>query len=254
MSKEIRRFEIKLVTKEPFRIGAQQNVMSGVDSPVTTVGGRVVIQGSSLKGALRAQIEEHLIDQYPNHPAMKPCIPSSYNTLSPEERKLIEKGKYREGGGCSYSPNPKNRTESICPVCYLLGAQGLVGFVRVPYLYTEAPAEDMYAVRIDRASGVVSERTNRDFQIMADGIEFTGELDVIVNDTVKGWELGKVRTIDEKLGIGANDLWLKDGKWHAERIIKELIIDRLTGINLLGGFRSRGCGKVQLKVSDIKTS
>jgi CRISPR/Cas system CSM-associated protein Csm3 (group 7 of RAMP superfamily) len=252
MSKQIVSFGIKLVTKEPFRIGAQQNVMSGVDSPVTTVGGRVVIQGSSLKGALRAQIEDHLIDHYPNEPSMKPCIPSSYNTLSPEERKLIEMGKYREGGGCSYSPNPKNRTESICPVCYLLGAQGLVGFVRVPYLYTDVPPEDMYAVRIDRASGVVSERTNRDFQIMADGIEFTGELDVILKDTVKGWELGKIRMIDEKFSIGANDRWLRDGKWDEQRIIRELIEERLRAINLLGGFKSRGCGKVEIKVTRIQ--
>ena len=89
MSKDVKRYSIRLVTQEPFRIGALQNVMSGVDNPVTTVGGKVVIQGSSLKGALRASIEEYLIDTFPNDPAMKPCIPSAYNTLSPDEKRLI---------------------------------------------------------------------------------------------------------------------------------------------------------------------
>ena len=248
MSKETRSFSVTLVTKEPFRIGALQNVMSGIDNPVTTIGGKVVIQGSSLKGALRACIEEYLIDTYPNDPLMKPCIPSSYNTLSPDEKKLIEKGKYREGGGCSYSPNPRKRSENICPVCYLLGAQGLIGFVRIPYLKTDVIPEDMYAVRIDRASGVVSEKTNRDFQIIADEITFTGIMEVIVKDSVKIWELGKTRIIDEKLGIGANDAWLKDGKWSADKIIQELIVERLKTVNLMGGFKSKGCGKVKIDV------
>lgn len=248
MSKDIRSFSVKLVTKEPFRIGAMQNVMSGIDNPVTRVGGRVVIQGSSLKGALRASIEEYLIDKFSNEPNMKPCIPSAYNTLSADEKKLIDQRKFREGGGCSYSSNPKNRSESICPVCYLLGAQGLIGFVRVPYLYTDATPEEMYAVRVDRATGVVSEKTNRDFEIIADGIEFTGVLEVVVKDLVKGWELGKSRIIDEKLGIGVNDAWLKNGTWNANKIINELIIERLKAINLLGGFKSRGCGKVEITV------
>lgn len=252
MSREIRKFKVKLVTEEPFRIGALKNVMSGIDNPVATIGGKVVVQGSSLKGALRAGIEEYLIDNYSKEPAMKPCIPSAFNTLSADEKKIIEQKKYRDGGGCSYSSNPKHKTESICPACYLLGAQGLVGFLRIPYLHTAAAPEDMYAVRIDRATGVVSEKTNRDLQIIANGIEFTGTLEVIVSDSVKGWTLGKSRIVDEKFGIGANDAWLNKGDWNADRIIKELVVDRLTAINLLGGFRSRGCGKVKIDLTEIK--
>jgi len=252
MSKVIKSFEVKLLTKEPFRIGAKEDIMSGIGNPLTTVGGRVVIQGSSLKGALRSSIEEYLIDKFPDNTAMKPCIPSAYNTLSADEKKLIDKGKFREGGGCSYSSNPKNRSESICPVCYLLGAQGLIGFVRVPYLYTTATPEELYAVRIDRATGVVSEKTNRDFQIIADGIEFNGILEIVVKDSVKNWELGKPRIIDEKLGIGANDAWLKKGDWTADRIISELITERLKAVNLLGGFKSKGCGKVEINYEEIK--
>ena len=252
MSKIIRAYTVTLVTKEPFRIGAKQNIMSGIDNPITTVGGRVVIQGSSLKGALRASIEEYLISMFAGNSAMKPCIPSAYNTLSADEKKLIEQCKFLEGGGCSYSPNPRHRSESICPACYLLGAQGLVGFIRVPYLYADVTPEEMYAVRIDRATGVVSDKTNRDFQIIADGIEFKGTLEITVKDIVKGWELGKSRIIDEKLGIGANDSWLKNGNWNVDKIIDEFIIKRLKAIKLLGGFKSRGCGKVEINIDDIK--
>jgi CRISPR/Cas system CSM-associated protein Csm3 (group 7 of RAMP superfamily) len=250
MSKEVRSFEVKLTTKEPFRIGAQKNIMSAIDAPVTTIGGRVVIQGSSLKGALRSSMEEHLIHSYPDDPTAKPCIPSAPNTLSADERKLIERGVYRVGGGCSYSPNPRNRSAGICPACYLLGAQGLVGFVRVPYLYTDTLAEEMYAVRIDRALGVVSEKTNRDFQVMPDGVIFVGQIEVTVKDALKGWELGKSRIVDQEAGIGADDAWLKDDKWDADRIVEELIVERLRGLKILGGFRSKGCGKVQIELTE----
>jgi len=252
MSKNIKTFNVTLITQEPFRIGALKNVMSGEDNPVTTVGGRVVIQGSSLKGALRANIEEYLVDKYSGDAVMKPCIPSAYNTLSPDEKRLIDKGIYKTGGGCSYSSNPKNRSDSICPVCYLLGAQGLIGFVRVPYLYTDTRPEDMYAVRIDRGTGVVSEKTNRDFQIIADKIEFKGILEVILNDTSKRWDFGKPRIVDHEQGLGVNDAWLKKDGWTQDKIIKEFIIDRLQTIQLMGGFKSKGCGKVKISVTEIQ--
>ena len=251
MSREIRTLKLSLKTLEPFRIGAKQNVMSAADNPVTSIGGRVVIQGSSLKGALRANIEEYLITKYSGIDALKPCIPSAPNTLSADEKELIQKKKYRERGGCSYSPDPRKKSDSICPACYLLGAQGLVGFVRVPYLYTDKTPEELYAVRIDRATGVVSEKTNRDFEIMSDGIEFSGNIEIVIKDPIKDWELGKSRILDKKLGIGANDEWLNSGEWNAERIIRELIEERLKNISLIGGFKSRGCGKVEISVTRV---
>lgn len=166
---------------------------------------------------------------------------------------MIEQKKYREGGGCSYSSNPNNRTPSICPACCLLGAQGLVGFIRIPYLYTESMPEDIYAVRIDRATSVVAEKTNRDVQLIAKGKEFSGVLEVVAKDSIKGWELGKSRIVDEKNKIGANDAWLNKGAWNADRIIKELIEDRLKDISLLGGFKSRGCGKVEIQITEVRS-
>lgn len=239
MGNVVRQFTVTLTTKEPFRIGALQNALSGLDNPVATVGGRVVVQGSSLKGALRAEIERYLIEKYGSDDLMKPCIPSAANTLSPEEQALINKKIYRPDGGCVYSM--RRKSDSICPACYLLGAQGLPGFVRVPYLFTEAPAEDLYSVRVDRATGVVAERTNRDYQIMPDGTVFTGALEVLTNDVGRGWALGTKRFNEDK--------WVGSGKWDADKILEEFVVARLQEITLMGGFKSKGCGKVAILVS-----
>jgi len=238
MGNDVKRFKVTLTTQEPFRIGALQNVLSGLDNPVATVGGRVVVQGPTLKGALRAEIERYLIENYGSDDAMRPCIPSPVNTLSPEEQRLIEKKLYRRDGGCTYSM--RRKSESICPACYLLGAQGLSGFVRVPYLFTDVTAEDLYSVRIDRATGVVAERTNRDYQILPDGTVFEGLLEVLVKDIGRDWELGKPRYAEDK--------WVSSGNWDADKIIDEFVLGRLRAINLVGGFKSKGCGKVEVAI------
>lgn len=247
MSKEIKGYSVKLVTEGPFRIGAFQDVMSGIHNPVAKIGENIVIQGPSLKGALRANIEEYLIQEYPDNPEMKPCIPSPQRTLSDEENLLIEGGKYRKGGGCRYSR--RDRSETICPVCYLLGAQGLIGFVSIPYLYPSQSvnAEELYSVRIDRATGVVAEGTNRDYEVIQDGVEFTGRLEILIKDPAKGWELGKPRQLDRADGK-SRDKWLESSDWDKDKIIQELIVDRLKSLDVLGGFKSKGCGKVKIEV------
>lgn len=240
MGKDVRQFKVTLTALEPFRIGALQNVLSGLDNPVATVGGRVVVQGPTLKGALRAEIERHLIENYASDKWMKPCIPSAVNTLSPEEMELIQRKKlYREDGGCTYSQ--RRKSESICPACYLLGSQGLTGFVRVPYLFTDQTPEELYSVRVDRAMGVVAEKTNRDYQIVANDVVFEGILEIALAYPTRGWVLGEPRYPEDK--------WLASGEWSADRVIKELVVDRLTSINLMGGFKSKGCGKVRVVVS-----
>lgn len=240
MGKDVRQFKVRLTALEPFRIGALQNVLSSLDNPVATVGGRVVVQGPTLKGALRAEIERHLIENYGSDKWMKPCIPSAVNTLSAEELNLIRnKRLYRDDGGCNYSQ--RRKSESICPACYLLGAQGLTGFVRVPYLFTEQTPEELYSVRMDRATGVVAEKTNRDYQIVANDVVFEGILEVALAYPTRAWVLGEPRYPEDK--------WLTSGDWGADRIIKEFIVDRLSAIDLMGGFKSKGCGKVRISVS-----
>jgi len=238
-------YNVELITLEPFRIGAITDPMSGIDNPVATVGKRVVIQGPSLKGALRSEIERHLIDKYKGDQLMKPCIPSSQQTLSNEEKQLIQSGKFREGGSCFYSE--RSKSSSICPSCYFLGAQGLAGFVRVPYLYSEIVPEMLYSVRIDRAIGVVREKTNRNYQLISDNTKFIGKIEVLLSDPVKDWEIGKPRP-----QIGELDNWLRGNKWTQESLLNEFILERIRAIDSLGGFKSKGFGKVTITVQPEK--
>ncbi len=251
---EFTNYRVTLETVEPFRIGALENPLSDVHNPVTRIGGRVVVQGSSLKGAFRAEVESYLIQQHRNDAGMKPCIPSPESGLTQAERQLIP-NIYKPGGACKYQEPERGRREQppprdyeyICPACYLFGAQGITGFVRVPYLFSDAVPEDLYAVRIDRASGTVAERTNRDYQMIGPGVQFVGTLEVLVNDPVRGWQLGKARRLPAQATRG--DVWLAVGKWNQERVLKELVVERLQAINLLGGFKSKGAGKVKITVT-----
>ncbi len=254
--KKINRYEITLNTLEPFRIGTSKDVMSAFDNPVAMIGGKVVVQGPTLKGFLRNKIEEYLIDNYSDNEFMKPCIPSSENTLSSDEKILIKNGKYRPGGACKYSSeDSRNRSSSICPVCYFLGANGLNGFVRVPYLYTESRPEELYSVRVDRAKDTVVDRTNRNYQIMADNVIFKGTLEINTENSVSGWTLGKARGIQDNNKL---DKWLNENskKYNNnfteltyKELIEEFIIEQIQGENIIGGFKSKGCGKVNITVN-----
>jgi CRISPR/Cas system CSM-associated protein Csm3 (group 7 of RAMP superfamily) len=253
---EIIRYNIILETKEPFRIGALESPITGVHNPVARIGGKVVAQGPSLKGALRAEIERHIIENYLDSPGMKPCIPSAERTLTQGERKLIEVGPFKRGGSCQYREErrrrerrPPGEEDYICPVCYLLGAQGIVGFVRVPYLFTDAMPEELYAIRIDRAAGTVAKGTSRDYQIMAPNIRFEGTMEVLIHDPMRNWRLGKPRPLPDEVTRG--DIWLKEGGWSQERILDELIVQRMQSIKLLGGFKSLGCGKVSIHLEQV---
>lgn len=256
--KNIDRYEITLTTLEPFRIGTSKDVMSAFDNPVAMIGGKVVVQGPTLKGFLRNKIEEYLIDNYGENDIMKPCIPSSVNTLSSDEKILIKNGKYRPDGACKYSSeNIHGRSSSICPVCYLLGANGLNGFVRVPYLYTENRPEELYSVRVDRAKDTVVDRTNRNYQIMADTVIFRGTLEILTEDSINGWILGKARGIQDGNKL---DEWLNENSKNSNKkftelthdeLIKEFIVKLIEGENIIGGFKSKGCGKVKIAMKKL---
>ena len=226
--------------------------MGVTDSPIVKIGDKYAIPGSTLKGALRSKIEEYLIDKYSNIPEMKPCIPTSRNTISKEEQQLIKDGKYRPDGSCEY---PK--TNSICPACYFLGANGLVGFVSIPFLYTDSPAELMYSVRIDRAKGTAADKTNRDYQILPQGTIFEGNIEIVLKDTVKGWELGKKRKglqkdVDKWLDEKSVEFGKKFSEMEKDELIKEFIKDRLKEITQIGGFKSKGAGKVKIEIIDLE--
>ncbi|MBC7265286.1 MAG: hypothetical protein H5T64_13165 [Chloroflexi bacterium] len=244
-----RRFEIVLRTMEPFRIGGKPDPLFGAENPVAIVGSQVVIPGSSLKGAFRSRIEQYLIERHydagakrwpANRTAWRPCLGGP--KPSEAEQRLVGEGKYRSLG-CAYPAARDAKDASICPACYLLGAQGLVGFVRVPFLVSDVTPEELYSARIDRSTSTVARGTNRPYQLVPTGAIFKGTFYVTLEDTVLGWRLGEPRPLD-----GEGDAWLKTNAPSQEQLIKEFITDRLASIYLLGGYKSKGFGRVQIEV------
>lgn len=258
---EIKELKVELETKSPFRVGAKKS-FAGIDQPIVKIGGRIVVPGTSLKGALRQEIENYLIEKFSNNPEMKLCIPAS--SLSKDEEELLRNNKYRRsschypckirGGRCDsirgeyfgLESEIKEGKHSLCPACYLLGAQGITGFVTIPFLNTEAKEEEFSGVRIDRGKGTVASEGPRNYLIIPEGVRFTGKMRVLLRDGVRSWELGKPRPLKEAT---LGDKWLEDSNWSQEKIIKELIKERIEAINVLGGLKSSGAGKVKITVT-----
>ncbi|AKB75338.1 hypothetical protein MSLAZ_2077 [Methanosarcina lacustris Z-7289] len=268
---EEKEYEITLVTKEPFRVGGVENPLSGVDNPVAKVGDRIAVPGTTLKGAYRCAIERYLIDNFFDqnkkiwlNESFRPCIPST--KLTPDENELVKNKFYNfynlkedkwdtKGDGCHYPCTKKcnearnnSKKHYICPACYFLGANGLDGFVRVPFLYAEERINELYSANIDRSTQTVKQGTNRPYQLVPDGTIFKGVMTVLVKDTIRGREIGKARRLaDDTHG----DIWLENEPRAQEEIIEEFILDRVKSINLIGGYKSKGFGKVEIDIEEI---
>ena len=46
---------------------------------------------------------------------------------------------------------------------------------------------------------------------------------------------------------------VENSNWTQEKIIKELVKERLEAINVLGGLKSTGAGKVEIRVTEKKS-
>lgn len=249
-------YKVSLENLEPLRVGAPENPLSGEHLTVARLGSTVVIPGPTLKGALRDSLERFLIHQFYRNDrwqqgaeAFKPCIPADRPTR--DEDCLVSANKYR-GRNCRHTApreRESRRSSPICPVCYLLGAMGLEGFVRVPFLKTEVPAQQLYSCRIDRATKTVAGQTNRPYELVPPNNLFVGTLEVILHNELMGWQLGLPRTLgNESLG----DTWLEqDAPPTRQEIIDRYIVQRLKAITILGGYKSKGFGRVEIQVKKI---
>ena len=249
-------FKLAIQTTEPLRVGAKRDPLSGADNPVVRVGGELAIPGSSLKGALRNQIESYLIDRFfkaghweAGKEEWKPCIPGA--EVSADERRLIREGKYRDQERtCHYPCEDRCRgtTHSICPVCYLLGAMTLPGFVRVPFLFAEGASSELSGIRLDRATKTVPQAGRggsfRSYELVPQGTAFSGTLYVTVEDTVTGWMLGQPRKLGERATKG--DKWLEGQQYNESQFLSEFLIERLKAIKTIGGFKSKGFGRIEI--------
>jgi CRISPR/Cas system CSM-associated protein Csm3 (group 7 of RAMP superfamily) len=252
-----RAYQLTIRTTEPLRIGAKKDPLSGADNPVTRVGARLTIPGSSLKGALRNNVEVYLIDKFlqggkwqAGKEDWKPCVPGA--ELSADERRLVREGKYRDQERTCHYPctdrECKGKVHSICPACYLFGAMTLPGFVRVPFLVAEGGAGELFSLRLDRATKTVPQvgrgGPTRTYELVPQETVFSGTMFVVLEDSVSGWRLGEPRTLGEKGTQG--DRWLEGRKHEREAFLKEYVLDRLAAIKVIGGYKSKGFGRIEI--------
>lgn len=240
MSMTMKKLQITVTAESPVRVGGSRDPVRGIDLPMATVGGRPVVPGASLKGAFRAELAGYLVEKGKSNPHLRPCIPAAKR--SPQEEGLIGfKSEAcaldEEGGG-----------KPICPACYLLGAPGLVGFVRIPFLYASISQEELVELPINYATRTGRNVGPRTLEFVPKGATLSGIVELVLRDSVRDWELGKVRPQFQD-----QDRWLADGKWSGELIEKELVRDRLEAITSLGGAKSRGYGNVSVKVTDPRS-
>ncbi|MBE3576246.1 MAG: hypothetical protein IMX00_00870 [Limnochordales bacterium] len=232
-----REYDLWLTIDQPLFVGGPPDPMSEFHSPVARIGGRAVIPGTSVKGALRSQLERLLIQQAARNPVFRPCIPFPFSRLSADEHTLVRAGVYR-GGACEYGKGP------ICPACYFLGCQSLPGFVMVPYLEADKDPEPAYAAARDRATSAVHRGFNRNVEVMPPGTTFRGVLRILIEDQQRKWTLGREREHLEP----NTDSWLRElshEERHVDRLIDKYVVEPLKSICSIGGKVSTGHGWVR---------
>lgn len=241
---KVKTIHIKLVTASPFRVGGARDPLHEIDNPIVMIGNKIVIPGSTIKGALRSQLEEYFSTTL----KIPPCLPTE--RPSEAEESLIRNGKYRRSCKPFYSSEAL-RDFDVCPVCYFLGAQGLVGFVRVSFFELESNSrpEKIINIGIDRYKKTAREGALFESELIPQNAIFRGKVEVVEKDETIGWEFGKPRKINGKV----IDKWLEEfSKGKKEEEVKKELFDilktSLKNIRLLGGYKSKGFGEVKIEI------
>jgi CRISPR/Cas system CSM-associated protein Csm3 (group 7 of RAMP superfamily) len=243
-------------------IGGSPSPLSEKDAPVFSVDGKPAIPASSFKGAFRYQVEQLLIAnkdelksklRITDEGLIKPCIPAP--RPSKAEQELFKSG-YRNKH-CEIKveedrveiPKENNRSIGLCPACYLFGATGLMGFLRIPNFWPEVGEYriDQTSIRIDRGSGTTAKGAKVDGEQVKPGTIFKGTLEIIAQQGT--FQFGKPR----EAGETKVDLWLdgiasKPIEEAQLLLINEILIPALNNITILGGQKSKGAGKVNIEI------
>jgi len=265
---EILTMKVKIAVEEDsfLHIGSSPSPLTEKKAAVFKVDRTPVIPASSFKGALRNQMELLIIQNLSNLKTLfnvddennlKPCIPAPRPTKS--EQELLNLG-YRGSmvdkkytGHCEIQVDEdeiKILNLGICPVCYFMGATGIMGFLRFSNFYPDRGnwLVDQTNIRIDRKTGTAAPKAKVDGEQIKPGTIFHGTIEII-NKTPQGFEFGSPRKIGDKV----IDLWLE--KWQEPDIekrkkvlIETLLVPAIQNIKFLGGQKSKGAGKVKVEI------
>ncbi|MDC8448087.1 MAG: RAMP superfamily CRISPR-associated protein [Nitrospira sp.] len=240
-------------------VGGTPSPLTEKKQPVFSVDGQPVIPASSFKGAFRQQVEALLIQKKNSFAAslglngsqvglLKPSIPAP--RPSKAEADLIDNGYRAEHSEIKVEEDRVRVPQSgLCPPSYFFGATGLEGYLRIANFFP-LPGEwriDQTRIRIDRKSQTAAPGAIVTGEQVKPGSVFTGEL--LIFQERQGTPFGRCRTI----GGVEIDLWLK--QWtepdNAKRqlfLLNEILIPALNNVQILGGQKSLGGGKVTISL------
>jgi CRISPR/Cas system CSM-associated protein Csm3 (group 7 of RAMP superfamily) len=242
-------------------IGGSPTPLWEKKAPVFMIGDQPAIPASSFKGAFRNSVENYIIRhkeelrtifKVDDTKYLKPCIPASGPTAA--ERSLLDVYKEKNCEIRVEEKEIKVPDEGICPVCYLFGANGIMGFLRIPNFLPVTKGLnrlEQTQIGIDRKT-----KTQRHGAIVhgdqvLPGTKFEGELEIVLNDG--NFVFGRPRTMGEGDKLTILDEWLKNTETEdldevRVRIINNLILKPLEQIDRLGGQKSKGAGKITVEV------
>ncbi|HEU4727519.1 MAG TPA: CRISPR-associated RAMP protein Csx7 [Kofleriaceae bacterium] len=228
-----------LITRTALRIGAGDGEAVGVDLPVIKDAlGQPFIPGASLKGALRSTIEA-LVRGADRGGEIWACDPLARKD---DESRGAERSSARTGAPSRHRVRPSTscgfhkpgergavKLEEHCTVCRMFGSHVVASHIRfcdalLCRKTDRIPVEVRDGVSIDRDLRRVQGSLKYDFEVVAPGAEFAVEVFV---ENPQPWWMGL-------LAVGFDQL--------AE------------GFTALGGFTSRGLGRVAFIWSSIKVT
>lgn len=240
-------------------VGGTPSPLTEKKQPVFSVDGQPVIPASSFKGAFRQQVEMLFVQKKAAFAArlglsgnqadlLKPSIPAP--RPSKAEKDLIGKGYRAEHSEVKIDEDRVVSKNGLCPPSYFFGATGLEGYLRIPNFFP-APGEwriDQTRIRIDRKSQTAAPGAIVTGEQVKPGSVFKGDLLIFKErqDTV----FGQCRII----GSVELDLWLTrwtetDDMKRQLFLLNEILIPALNNIEVLGGQKSLGGGRVTISVS-----
>ena len=203
-----------LMTRTALRIGASDAGFEGVDLPVLKDRrGRPMIPGASLKGAVRSTVEA--LVRGAASPSLRACDP------------LAERGELR---GCGHHERSQRAAVDLaghCAVCRVFGSHVVASHVRFCDAHVRGsedrvPIELRDGVAIDRDLRRVHGGQKYDFEVVSPGTVFDVEIFV---ENPQPWWMGL-------LAMGFDQM--------AE------------GFTAIGGFTSRGLGRVTFSWSSLR--
>lgn len=257
-------------------IGASYDPRAVIKGQIFKVDRLPVIPATSFKGALRYQLEQYFIHKHDDLKNkfncndikfLKPCIPTTAITKAEIEltkevyrNQYINNSKYTtcylsvDEGKINY-PN-----DGICPVCYFMGAAGLPGFLRFTNFMTSERNSIIYQtnIRLCRKTNTAATGAKVEQEQVKGNTVFHGSIEIVIEnpiDRLQGIMFGMPRIIkvNEENKQLELDKWLSnwgegDKRKRIKTLIEEILIPSIQNIKELGGYKSRGAGRVTVEV------